>query len=496
MTRDFDIVAPHASSLVESLRAFSYGLPTAIADLVDNSISASAKNIWVDFHWDGEHSVISVTDDGIGMSSPVLVSAMRLGSQSPIESRRPQDLGRFGLGLKTASFSQCRRVTVQSQISGGRQSTCCWDLDHIAEVNEWQLLREADAAVHPYLRRLVELPHGTAVIWQKMDRIISSQRAVNERAQQNFLKHAEAVRCHLAMVFHQLIAKRSSVTIWLNNRVVEAWDPFLEQDVATQVLPVTQIRLSNAEILIEPFVLPHHSKISRATYDAAAGVNGWNAHQGFYVYRNRRLLVAGDWLGLGWAKEDQYKLARIRVQIPNSVDLDWGIDVTKSRALPPVGLREDLRRIAERTRCDARRVYSHRGAMLLPKMDGERVMLWETVARHNQVSYRLNRQHPLLKRVFSTVSNTAALSSLVRLIEETIPLQQSTFNTSENPQHFSSLFENTPDSQIKDVMEQAFESLVASGYRPSDAVGRLRTIWPFELFPTLLQTLLEDKSND
>ena len=196
---DFDLAAPHAASLVESLRAFGYELPTALADLVDNSITAGAKNVWVDFHWDGENSVIAVTDDGVGMSEEKLVAAMRPGSQNPLQPREPHDLGRFGLGLKTASFSQCRRVTVRSVVRGGKPATRCWNLDHIARVNDWQLLRSGDAAAEPHFRRLGEMAKGTAVVWQNIDRLVAGQRTDSEREQQIFLQRADAVRRHLSM---------------------------------------------------------------------------------------------------------------------------------------------------------------------------------------------------------------------------------------------------------------------------------------------------------
>jgi len=102
----------------ESLRAFGYDLPNAIADLVDNSILAEARNIWIDFKCDGENSSICVTDDGNGMSEREMLDSMRPGSRNPLDTRDPKDLGRYGLGLKTASFSQCRRLTAPLQTTG------------------------------------------------------------------------------------------------------------------------------------------------------------------------------------------------------------------------------------------------------------------------------------------------------------------------------------------------------------------------------------------
>ena len=488
---DYDIAAPHAASLVESLRAFGYELPTALADLIDNSISAGAKNVWVDFHWNGEHSVIAVTDDGDGMSEDKLVAAMRPGSQNPLQAREPNDLGRFGLGLKTASFSQCRLVSVRSKARGGNAATRCWNLNHVARVNDWQLLRSGDAAAEPHFLRLGKMSKGTAVVWQDIDRLVAGQRTDSAREQQIFLQRADVVRRHLAMVFHRLMTGKLGVKLILNDRAIEPWDPFLAGEPATQVLPLTRLKLHGSIVEVEPFVLPHHSKLAKAKHEAAAGPRGWNAHQGFYIYRNQRLLVPGDWLGFGWAKEEHYKLARIRVEVPNALDHDWSIDVTKSRAMPPAVLRDDLRRIGERTRSDAKRVYSHRGAKLIPKADLERVLLWEPTAKHDKMFYRLNRQHPLLKQALDVSSNRSALNALLRLIEETVPFPHIAIENSEKPNSLPGPFEHAAESQIREVMEQAFNSLVATGYGSKEAVNRLRTIWPFELFPALLQSLSE-----
>lgn len=492
----FDLAPPQAASLAESLRAFGYELPTALADLVDNSITAGARHVWIDFHWDGENSAISVTDDGAGMTAEALIAAMRPGSQNPLKDRDPKDLGRFGLGLKTASFSQCRRVTVRSQKRPGDAATRCWDLDHIARVNDWQLLRSGNAAAETHFHRLAKLSHGTTVLWQNLDRLVTGTATDNSKQQNYFLHRAEGVRQHLGMVFHQLMVGHKPVALLLNERVIPTWDPFLAGEPATQKLAVTRLKLRQSVIEVQPFVLPHQSKISsKKNHEAAAGPRGWNAHQGFYIYRGRRLLVPGDWLGLGWAKEEHYKLARIRIEIPNSLDHDWDIDVTKSRATPPALLRDEIRRIGERTRSIAKLVYSHRGAKLTSKAEAERVLLWEPIAKHDKTFYRLNRDHTLLKRAMAGAADKPALNALLRLIEETIPFPHITISNSDKPGSLPGPFDHSSDSQIYGIMEQAYLSLVTTGYGPQEAVNRLRTIWPFELFPALLATLTERQPN-
>lgn len=484
----FDLAPPMAASLVESMRAFGYALPSAIADLIDNSVSAVATAVWINFEWAGSKSIISVTDDGNGMSTSELVSAMRPGSKNPRDVREPGDLGRFGLGLKTASFSQCRRVTVRSKTSAGL-ATRCWDLNHIAVVNDWQLLRGGDSAAEPHFSRLAELESGTTVVWQELDRLTSDQKTENAAHQDHFLQAAEGVERHLGMVFHRILSGPRSVRLFINRREILPWDPFLPGEPATQVLPATSLPYRNAVVVVRPFVLPHQSKIKKAVHAAAAGPRGWNAHQGFYVYRNDRLVVAGDWLGFGWAKEEHYKLARIEVDVPNSLDLDWNIDVTKSRATPPPGLREELRRIAERTRSDAKRVYSHRGAKLVPKAENARTLLWQPMAKHDKVFYQLDRNHPMLRRALAATTDKPALNALLRLVEETVPFPHITIANSEKPGSLAAPFEYTKESGVVMVMREAYNSLVASGYGKKDAVNRLQTIWPFELFPALLASV-------
>ena len=141
MEPEYEISAPKPSALVESLRSVGYSLPTAIADILDNSITAHAKNVWIDFHWDGPDSRIAIVDDGDGMDEATLTDAMRPGSANPLDSRKADDLGRFGLGLKTASFSQCRKVTVWSRQTKAHLAGRCWDLDYVADHDEWRLLK-------------------------------------------------------------------------------------------------------------------------------------------------------------------------------------------------------------------------------------------------------------------------------------------------------------------------------------------------------------------
>ena len=198
-TEDSERKEPLASSLIPSLRSVGYSLSTAVADILDNSIAASSRNIWVRAEWDGESSFFSVTDDGCGMTEAALAEAMRWGSRSPQEPRAPNDMGRFGLGLKTASFSQCRRLAVLSKTRSSDPAVRCWDLDYIISCRDWMLLRSVDRNTMSLLKLAPDSPSGTVVLWQRLDRVVpSGTRGDNKKAQARFLQQLEDVKKHLA----------------------------------------------------------------------------------------------------------------------------------------------------------------------------------------------------------------------------------------------------------------------------------------------------------
>jgi len=413
-------VSPKPGILVHSLRAFGYKLTTAIADILDNSIAASAKNVWIDFVWRGTNSSVTIIDDGCGMTSAELTEAMRLGTISPLEDRDKKDLGRFGLGLKTASFSQCRRLIVSSKTNGGKDSLRCWDLDFITERASWSLLTYA-----PYDSLFPEdgldnVKSGTIVHWEKLDRLSSESSSNPESAERDFFALVENVERHLSMVFHRFI-ENGGLSIRINGRRIVEWNPYLETSDATQRLPEETIHFRGEQLKIIPFVLPHHSKLAKEEFELASGINGWNEHQGFYLYRNRRLIIAGDWFGL-FKKEEHYKLARIAVEIPNNLDFEWQIDVRKSKALVPLEVRDEIREIARKTRENAVKVYRFRGRSVSRARDSSESFVWNVYAKHGRKDYRINRHHPIIKALIDD-PDSRKVQSVLRLIEESVPVQ-------------------------------------------------------------------------
>jgi hypothetical protein len=230
---------PRASAMLEALRGLGYSTASALADIIDNSISAQARCVSVNFAWAGAESHITIQDDGTGMDAEGLDSAMRLGERNPLSHRAEDDLGRFGLGLKTASFSQCRRLTVAS-MRDGRMSCLRWDLDVLAASQDhgWHLLEGAAPGSEHLVEPLLAAGKGTLVLWECLDRIVSAGYS-----EQNFLDLMDEVERHLAMVFHRYLddAHGGRLRLLINNRPVEAWDPFLRTHPATWTSPLARI---------------------------------------------------------------------------------------------------------------------------------------------------------------------------------------------------------------------------------------------------------------
>ena len=240
---------PSAACLSESMRDLGYSLETAIADLIDNSISAGADTIDIICDVSGEHPVMVILDNGRGMTEDELLDAMRHGTGNPRQHRSPKDLGRFGLGLKTASFSQCRSLTVVST----RDGTVCgaeWNLDRIDAADDWILSILDDADIHglPYVERLGA--RGTAVIWRELDRLMEDE--AGDRRDEIVNEKLEAVGRHLSLVFHRflsgVIKGHARISLTVNGRPITAFDPFCRKNPATQVLPEEIVRIGEAEV--------------------------------------------------------------------------------------------------------------------------------------------------------------------------------------------------------------------------------------------------------
>jgi hypothetical protein len=473
---------PRADAMMESLRSVGYALETAVADIVDNSISAEARNIDIWFEWAGPGSWVRIKDNGHGMSDSELREAMRLGGRSPLDPRSPSDLGRFGLGLKTASFSQCRRLTVTSSQKGKPANLRCWDLDVVQAWRDWILLDQA--APTSDHAALIPPPDGggTVVLWELLDRIVANPEGAGSH--DNFLEMVDDTYDHLAMVFHRYLTGRAAIRMTLNSRKVEPWDPFLSANPATQALAETELGDGDTELVIKPYVLPHESKLSQDEHRAASGPRGWNAQQGFYVYRNRRLIVPGSWLGM-YQQEEHTKLARIQLDIQNSLDQAWHVDVRKATAVPPAMIRRQLQQIAQRTRQTARKVYGHRGAALSKKLEGSITHVWdERQVPDGGHNYRVNRGHPIVKEALAFKNNRVAVLAAIRIVEETLPVNLITARFSEQSLDQEAPFQRS-EAEVVSMMDRLAGSLCDT-MSPLAIREMLLKLEPFAHYPDLV----------
>jgi hypothetical protein len=338
---------PSARRLISSLREVGYDLSAALADIVDNSIAAGASKIDLRFVFDGTDSIISIADDAPGMTASGLDEAMRYGTERSYEVG---ELGRFGLGLKTASLSQCRRLTVATRHGRERRRIEIrrWDLDHVARSNRWEVLRvRATDAPEELVGPLRERP-GTVVLWEGLDRILEYNLPNGSAARQGFTTAADEARAHLEMVFHRFLSgeSRGRVCIAMNGRALSAWDPFVRAEAHTRALTPQRVGLpetmGGGTLLVRPFLLPPQERFSTAAaHVRASGPRRWNHQQGLYIYRNDRLIQAGGWNRLR-TLDEHTKLARVAVDLPSGTDEVFRVNVAKMRMSLPREVRGDL----------------------------------------------------------------------------------------------------------------------------------------------------------
>ena len=379
---------PHASSLIEGMRDFGYTLETAMADIIDNSITAGASNVEILAETTSDEPWIAVADDGYGMTEAELIEAMRPGSRNPLEDREAHDLGRFGLGLKSASFSQCRQLTVISR-KDGVVSAATWDLDKVAATNIWSVDLEDDLSDIPAAASMPET--GTTVLWRKLDRLSTNYRHDTAKRAGEINKSLSGAERHLRLCFHRYMeGSRSKLRLKLNGRLLSPIDPFATDHKATQRDPEEVLPLAHGDVVTQCFTLPHHKMMAKAAWEELGGPDGHLRSQGFYIYREKRLIIAGSWLGLARQKE-LTKLSRVRVDIPNTMDADWKIDVKKASAQMPPVVRERLRKIVERLQGTSKRTYQRRGRKLVAD---ENLPLWNRVLKDGKIIYRPNTEHP------------------------------------------------------------------------------------------------------
>jgi hypothetical protein len=362
--------------------------------------------------------LVAVVDDGEGMDETTLVAAMRFGSRDPRVPSRGIDLGRFGLGLKTASLSQCRRLTVASRRNGSL-SVAAWDLDECERRGTWWLGRPDASTVPPDVLDLLSAHrHGTAVVWQNLDRLGGTGGLDPRHALDISM---DDVADHLAMVFHRFLAGEVAGTfdITVNDRPLPRLDPFLEGHARGQTLHGESFMVEGHPVTVSPFVLPFPSRLKPGEMDRAGGRESLKTGHGFYVYRGGRLVVPGGWFRIV-PSDELIRLARVRVDVPVELDHLWKVDIRKTMAEPPAALRPELKRIVGAVTIRSRRVYTYKGTQ---QQEADRIPLWARQdARDGAAAWKVNREHPVVATTGRPGQSDPDIEPLLRLLEDLLPV--------------------------------------------------------------------------
>ena len=385
-----------------------------------------------------------------------------------------------------------------------------WDLEHVARSagGAWELL----CGPFPEVDELAALdcggPSGTFVLLEGLDRVVAGTEVQNERHRESFFRVAQDVKRYLAMVFHRYLEPPVRLRIFVNRQdeigQVRPWNPFMDDHLTTSQLPADTLRLRGSEMAVQGYLLPHKDQLTAEEYENGGGIHGWIAHQGFYVYRNDRLLVPGGWLGLGrpraWTVQAPYNLARIALELPNEIDSTWQIDVKKSSARVPREAWAWLNDYAEITRDKARRVFVHRGKYGARKKRDDVTRAWTVgESTDGRNLYRINRSHPTVRVALqSETVDRETLKELLAVIEETVPVQQIWIDTAEREGDHVKPFESEAGGLLVHLMKRAYQRYRERlGLPHEEACERVLQHEEFQDHPEVLTALggKEDKGD-
>ena len=464
-----------------SARSFgNYDLAAALADLIDNSIAAKATTISLDCDFNDGSPIVRIVDNGQGMNADELVDAMRPASRDPREVRATDDLGRFGWGMKSASFSQCMELTVVSRqadvFSGAR-----WDLENLGN---WNMQILDDYECKSLAEDDLKSNNGTLLIWTKCDRLSEGETISSK----NFNELISNTKDSLALTFHRFIAGSNGarlIKITLNGLKIESFDPFFAGHVATQILDEDYPIRGDAPVIIRPYILPHFGKLPSAEQQRLEGREGMVRNQGFYVYRNNRLIIYGTWFRL-IRHGELGQLFRISVDIPNSLDSEWKITLDKSDAQLPAALRDRLREVVKKLKVRASAPY-RRKPIRTNSID--KVNIWERMVSGGANTYRINRNHPFVEVIFEDTETSNKAESLIGLIEQSLPITSLGGDLSSRPNDLVSTDTNATD--FRNFVEHALPGLFALvGGNADELLKHLKTTEPFKSNSSIVKEII------
>lgn len=458
---------PSPDILMNSLRSIGYSFKTAIADIIDNSISADAKSIWIDFpSYSSDDLYITILDDAIGMDDATLFNAMKYGSER--DEYGEKDLGRFGVGLKSASLSQCRVLTVMSKYED-KVHAYRWDLDEVLHSKEWECLKldEDEIIECPNYEKFNALSQGTMVIWQNFD--IAAQKS-NGHSYEYLSEKLDECESHLCLIFHRFMNRSvAPVFFYINDRQLTGLDPFLEGSPTHKRNPKTDegkpVEISvkyyekdtekQARIKVQTFILPHQDDLTKNDIEALGGIEALKDDQVFFVYRNDRLIIYGTWFRLSSksVNAELYKYGRIKVDIPNKLDSLWDIDIKKQNAVIPKQIVNLLRKSVMKV-CTTSKEKTGRRVKLNDGENEEQIWI-KTPSRTGKDVFSINHNSPFVQQCLDNFEDgeRARIFRMLDAISASIPFDDIYVSVCNKNQE-RELSEDKEDSLVLLAVEQ------------------------------------------
>ena len=432
----FEEANPNPEYLIKSIAEQGYSLETALADLIDNSISAGANKIEVIISMEKEPFTLYLADNGKGMSESRLRQSMEFPSESPETTRVGEDLGRFGLGMKTASFSQTRYFSVFSKEKGRKKyAGRTWDVERLKCTGKWQMginspeevkraLKGYKEASETFLKKFDDFEANTIVQWRGLYKFENyMEDAARKEALQAQLN--ETTCEHLSLVFHRFMERsENALQIRVNNKRLEAFNPFPITEKGIRKIAPKQKSFRSDHIKIDGVILP-----SRCIDEVKHSQTIWTTKhrglfdmEGIYVYRADRIILFGGWNGL-IRKAPRLQLARMRVEVGNGVDHLLHLNVSKSQIVIPHDLRSGFESYINELKCEAEREFYNRGTRRFnDEKKSENKELFTRTPSNKGIRLELNHNFPLISALNKALGRQEQVQfkALTRMINTTV----------------------------------------------------------------------------
>lgn len=427
---------PNPEYLIKSIAEQGYSLETSLADLIDNSITAGTDKVEILIDTDKEPFTLFLADNGKGMNDAELKKNMQFPSSSPENFRESGDLGRFGLGLKTASFAQTRCFTVLSKkTNDSKYNARTWDVEYLKETGKWKIIVNTQEEINNFLARYNKLSKSflsefekfkpnTIVIWKglyKFENYLSDSNKTKELKKEI----TEVTSEYLSLVFHRFLEKeKSPLNIRINNNIIKPFNPFPadQSDFRKQESNRKQFQTDN--LRIEGYILP-----ARSLDESKEGLSIWTQQnkslidmEGMYIYRADRIILYGGWNGI-IKKSPRLQLARLKVEIGNSVDKFFHLNVAKSSIIIPHDLRIAFLRYVSDLKQEAEKEYFNRGIKKMSVTKANiRDQLFLRIPSDKGMLMEVNNDFSLLKNLSSQLNaeQLKTLKVIFRMINTTL----------------------------------------------------------------------------